>query len=185
MITLEDLKKICPQAPAGRLAKFVDPLNEAMREFEISDNVEREAAFIAQCAHESGGFFYVREIASGEAYEGRGDLGNVEPDAIRIAAEHGSTPGRWWRGHGLIQITGYSNHRTCGEALGLDLLAAPELLETPVNACRSAAWFWETHGCNELADRGDFLRITKVINGGTNGWADRVAYLERAKEVLA
>src|SRR3990167_4775332 len=117
MITLDDLRRICPQSPVARMEPFVEPLNDAMDEFAISENVEREAAFLAQIAHESGGFRYVRELASGQAYENRVDLGNTEPEAIRIAAEHGSTPGRWWKGHGLIQITGYDNHLACGDAL--------------------------------------------------------------------
>lgn len=174
MITLDDLKAICPQASVGRMALFLEALNDAMTEFGISENVQRETAFIAQLAHESGGFHYVKEIASGAAYEGRADLGNTETgDGVRF------------KGRGLIQITGRSNYGKCGEALGVDLLANPEQLEQPDLACRSAAWFWQARGLNELADKGNFMRITKRINGGTNGYADRVAYWERAKDVLA
>lgn len=177
MITLDDLKKICPRASAARMAVFVDALNDAMDEFSISENVERESAFIAQLAHESGGFHYVRELASGEAYEGRADLGNTEAgDGVR------------YKGRGLIQITGRANYAACSTALfgyPTKLLNEPELLEQPVYACRSATWFWQTHGLNELADQGDFLRITKRINGGTNGYQDRCAYFDRAKEALA
>lgn len=173
MIILDDLKVICPQASAARMTIFVDPLNAAMDEFEISENVEREAAFLAQIAHESGGFHYVRELASGAAYEGRANLGNLHAgDGVR------------YKGRGLIQITGRANYERCSDALGVDLIAQPELLESPELACRSAAWFWKARGLNELADAGDFLRITKKINGGTNGWADRVAYWERAKNQL-
>ena len=185
MITLDDLKKICPQSSAARMAMFLDALNGAMDEFRISDNVERETAFIAQLAHESGGFYYVRELASGAAYDKRADLGNTKPEAICISAWHSSTPGPWWRGHGLIQITGFDNYVACGDALGLDLLNQPELLEQPEYACRSAAWFWSVNGLNELADQGDFLGVTKRINGGTNGYPERLAYFERAKDALA
>jgi len=172
MITLDELKKICAYATTGRLAVFVDPLNDAMREFDI-DNPVREGMFIAQIAHESGEFRYVKELASGEEYEGRTDLGNTEDgDGIKF------------KGRGLIQITGRDNYNKCGNALGLDLLSNPELLETPENACRSAGWFWKTKGLNELADAGDFLHITKRINGGTNGYQSRLAYLEKAKEAL-
>ncbi|RMO19230.1 Chitinase [Pseudomonas amygdali pv. morsprunorum] len=90
-----------------------------------------------------------------------------------------------YRGRGLIQVTGRANYEECGEALGLDLINHPELLELPQHAAMSAAWFWHRAGLNTLADKGDFLTITKRINGGTNGLADRQALYERALEVLA
>ena len=173
VITADDLKKICPFTKLSRLELFAEPLNAAMAEFEIN-NVARETMFLAQIAHESGGFRYVRELASGEAYEGRNDLGNTEPgDGVRF------------KGRGLIQITGRYNYKECGEALGLSLLESPELLEEPLNACRSAAWFWDARDLNQRADLGDFRGITKRINGGLNGWHDRLSYLEKAQQVLA
>lgn len=184
MITLEELRKIVPYTRRETLELFCDPLNDAMREYEISETPLREAAFLAQIVHESGGFVYVKEIASGEAYNGRADLGNTEPEAVEAAAKHNSTPGPFYKGHGLIQITGFYNHRKCGEALGVDLVNNPQLLESPVLACRSAGWFWKDKGLNELADAEDFKRITRIINGGYNGFADRVTYWERAKVVL-
>ncbi|MFA7278648.1 MAG: glycoside hydrolase family 19 protein [Sterolibacterium sp.] len=178
MIPLADLKKVCPQVSEKRLDMFIEPLNAAMDEYGISENLGRVTAFIAQIAHESGGFYYVRELASGEAY----DTGSK-------AVALGNTPeddgdGELYKGRGLIQITGRNNYRDCGISLDLDLLGHPELLEIPENACRSAGWFWQKHGLNELADAGDFLRITKRINGGTNGWEDRLAYYKRAQRVL-
>lgn len=170
-MTLDELKRIMPYA-GSRAELFHPHLVEAMGEFEI-DTPLRQAAFLAQIAHESGSLKYVREIASGDAYEGRADLGNTEAgDGVRF------------KGRGLIQITGRANYRDCGEALGLDLLATPSALEQPANACRSAAWFWNSRKLNPLADREDFRGITKKINGGYNGWDDRVKYYERAKEVL-
>ncbi len=172
MLVLDELTRIMPHA--GRRAElFLEPLDSAMREFEV-DNGLRIAAFLAQVAHESGELRYVRELASGEAYEGRRDLGNTEPG-----------DGARYRGRGLLQITGRDNYRACGAALGLDLLSQPELLEQPGGAARSAGWFWADKGLNRLADKGDFLSITKRINGGTTGWKSRVDYYERAKEVLA
>jgi putative chitinase len=171
-ITVDQLKQIMPHA-RSRANEFLDPLNDAMDEFEI-DTPQRQAAFLAQISHESGELRYVAEIASGKAYEGRADLGNTEPgDGMRF------------KGRGLIQITGRDNNASCGCALGLDLLADPELLEDPVNAARSAAWFWSTHGCNELADAGNFRQITLRINGGFNGYDERVSYWESAKEAIA
>ena len=173
VITADDLKKICPFTKLSRLELFAEPLNAAMAEFEIN-NVARETMFLAQIAHESGGFRYVRELASGEAYEGRNDLGNTEPgDGVRF------------KGRGLMHITGRANYAECGDALGLDLLSQPELLEEPLNACRSAAWFWDARDLNQRADLGDFRGITKRINGGLNGWHDRLSYLEKAQQVLA
>ena len=90
-----------------------------------------------------------------------------------------------YRGRGLIQITGLASYMTCGEALALDLLKQPELLEKPQHACMSAAWFWATKGLNTLADAGQFDKITQRINGGQNGAADRQVLYARALKVLA
>ena len=170
-MTLADLQKILPYAHANA-ANFIAPLNAAMAEYEINTQ-QRQAAFIAQLGHESAQFRYVREIASGAAYEGRKDLGNTQPgDGVRF------------KGRGLIQITGRTNYAACAAALGIDCVAHPELLELPVNAARSAGWFWSTHGLNELADKHDMYGITRRINGGSNGLSDRLALYEKAQQVL-
>ena len=98
-----------------------------------------------------------------------------------------AAPGDGWkyRGRGLIQVTGKNNYRACGEAMGLDLIAQPELLEKPQHACMSAAWFWATNGLNALADAGKFDAITQRINGGQTGAADRQALYAWALKVLA
>jgi putative chitinase len=172
MISLDQIKQILPLS-GRRAGTFCQPLNDAMVEFDINTPA-RQASFIAQVGHESGQFIYVRELASGAAYEGRKDLGNVEPG-----------DGERFRGRGLIQVTGRTNYDACGHALGLDLLANPELLELPVNAARSAAWFWRAHGLNELADAGDQRAVCKRVNGGYNGLAERLAFFEVAQGVLA
>lgn len=172
MITNEQLHKILPHA-RSRVELFCDALNDAMNTYNIN-TPQRQAAFLAQIAHESGELRYVEEIASGKAYEGRADLGNTQPgDGVRF------------KGRGLIQITGRANYARCGAALGLELLEHPELLSDPGNASRSAAWFWMTHGLNELADADNFRKITLRINGGLTGQEDRLAYWELAKEALA
>lgn len=172
MVSLEQLRVIMPHA-GSRAAVFLLAINEAMDEFGI-DTPGRQAAFLAQVCHESGSLRYVRELASGAAYEDRADLGNTEPgDGIRF------------KGRGLIQITGRANYSTCGRVLGLPLEDRPELLEQVEHACRSAGWFWLSRHCNELADAGDFKVITRRINGGLNGFADRLAAYERATSVLA
>jgi putative chitinase len=173
MITEADLSVIMPQAKAGNVALFVQPINDALDEFHINTPI-RQAAFLAQIAHESGQLRYSEEIASGKAYEGRADLGNTSVG-----------DGKRYKGRGLIQITGRANYEACGSALGVDLLAEPELLKQPDLAARSAAWFWFTHGCNELADAGKFDTVTRRINGGLNGYEDRVSFWERAKEQIA
>ena len=171
-MTLDQLIKIMPNARA-KAGIFLPTLNAAMLEFGISTPA-RQASFLAQLAHESGQLSYVRELASGAAYEGRKDLGNVQPgDGVRF------------RGRGLIQVTGRTNYAACGKALGLDLLAKPELLEQTVNACRSAGWFWQSRGLNTLADAGDQVAVTRRVNGGTNGLAERLAYFKVAQRVLA
>jgi putative chitinase len=182
-ISYDQLRAIMPHAPPD-LFRFVGPLNEAMAEFHINTKA-RQAAFLAQLGHESGSFRYMEEIASGASYEGRRDLGNHEQEAIDAAARHGTTPGRFYKGHGPIQVTGYYNHRDAGRKLGLDLVNEPTLLTDPVHGCRAAAWYWHSRGLNEAADAGKFELITRRINGGLNGLRDRMAYLDRATEVLA
>jgi putative chitinase len=159
---------------AGRRATlFLAPLNAAMAEFDI-DTPLRQASFLAQVGHESGQLRYMRELASGAAYEGRADLGNViAGDGVRF------------KGRGLLQVTGRANYAACGVALGLDLLAAPQLLEQAAVACRSAGWFWQSRGLNRLADAGDQERVTRRINGGVNGLAERLALYAAARNVLA
>ncbi|WP_449103817.1 glycoside hydrolase family 19 protein [Pseudomonas veronii] len=175
-ITEQQLLQILPNA--GRQAGvFVPALNTAMNRYGIVGTA-RAAAFIAQVGHESGQLRYVREIwgptAQQAGYEGRADLGNsVKGDGSK------------YRGRGLIQITGRANYAACGEALGLDLINQPELLEQPQHAAMSAAWFWSMKGLNTLADKGDFVKITRRINGGTNGMADRQALYDKALKVLA
>ncbi|WP_426076527.1 glycoside hydrolase family 19 protein [Janthinobacterium sp. PSPC3-1] len=171
-LTLAQLQAIMPLARA-RVVTFLPALNASMVEFGINTPT-RQASFLAQLAHESGQLLYVRELASGAAYEGRKDLGNTQPgDGVRF------------RGRGLIQVTGRSNYAACGKALGLDLLAQPALLEQTVNACRSAGWFWQSRGLNALADAGDQIAVTRKINGGTNGLAERLAFFKVAQKVLA
>jgi putative chitinase len=158
---------------------WIGPVSSACHEWEINTG-PRVAAFLAQIGHESGCFVYVRELwgpTSAQAgYEGRKDLGNVQKG-----------DGKKFLGRGLIQITGRDNYAACSLALfdDLRLLEKPELLEDPTNAARSAGWFWKTHGLNELADAGNFLRITKIINGGTNGLEKRQKLYARALSVFA
>ena len=179
-ITQQQLQQILPNA--GQTAGvFVPVLNTAMIRFQIV-GTKRIAAFIAQIGHESGQFRYVRELGN-DQYLSKYDTGT-------LAKRLGNTPeadgdGQKYRGRGLIQITGRANYMLCGEALALDLINQPELLEKPQHACMSAAWFWASRGLNTLADAGQFDTITRRINGGQNGAADRQALYARALKVLA
>jgi putative chitinase len=175
-ITTQNLLLILPNART-QAGVFVSALNTAMQHYQIV-GPKRVAAFIAQIGHESGQLRYVREIwgptAAQRGYEGREDLGNTVPG-----------DGRKYCGRGLVQITGRANYAKCGEALGLDLINHPELLELPQHAAMSAAWFWKQKGLNDLADRDDFNTITRRINGGLNGLQDRLEIWKKAREVLA
>ncbi|MFO3672638.1 glycoside hydrolase family 19 protein [Pseudomonas protegens] len=180
-ITAQQLLQILPNA-GTKAGVFVPALNAAMSKYAIITRL-RMAAFIAQIGHESGQLQWVRELGS-DQYLSKYDTGT-------LAKRLGNTPeadgdGQKYRGRGLIQITGRENYEACSEALFSDarLLNTPELLETPVYAALSAGWFWQRAGLNTLADKGDFLTITKRINGGTNGLADREALYQRALKVL-
>ena len=194
-LTFPQLNTLMPGAGPSLVLDFLDPLNAALEKWEIN-TPRRTRYFLATLAVESGELVWMRERASGADYDGREDLGNTEPEARRIAAAHGSTPGPWWPGRGPMQITGYKNHLLCGNALGLDLLNQPELLEQPGPGCLSAGWFWKigaglnlgrraiAHGVqvgcdlNELADREDALGIRLAVNGGTNGFPQFQRYAE-------
>ena len=185
MISAGQLQRIMPSATPARIANFIGPLNATMDEFGIS-TPKRQAAFLAQLAHESGGLRYVEEIASGAAYDNRADLGNTRPDAIALAELAGTTPGRYYKGRGLIQITGFDNYLACSRALLRDdsLTKNPAMLERDDLACRSAGWYWDSRRLNDYADAGQFETITRKINGGLNGQADRLAHYQRALSVL-
>lgn len=180
-ITEKQLQQILPSA-GTKAGVFVPGLNATMGKYAIITRL-RMAAFIAQIGHESGQLRYVRELGN-NAYLAKYDTG-------RLAQRLGNTPeadgdGQLYRGRGLIQVTGRANYEACSEALFGDsrLLNTPELLEQPVYAAMSAGWFWQRAGLNTLADKGDFLTITKRINGGTNGLDERKALYQRALEVL-
>lgn len=175
-VSLHELVRIMPNAKS-RAAEYIHELNTAMLDWEIN-NPLREAAFLAQIAHESGELLYTEEIYSGAKY----DIG-------RLAIKLGNTPhddddGEKYKGRGLIQITGRENYAACAKALEIDCVENPEYLEDPRYACQSAAWYWQTRGLNELADKKFFKEITKKINGGYNGYKERCKYYERALDVL-
>ena len=171
-ITGSQLRAITPNLSPQRAEGLSGFLNLAMAEADIS-TPQRQAMFLAQVAHESGGFRYSEELASGAAYEWRRDLGNIY-----------AGDGRRYKGRGFIQLTGRANYRDAGRALGLDLINNPTLAAADLNAARVAAWYWDSRDLNSSADQGNFIEVTRRINGGTNGYWDRLRYYNRAKEVL-
>lgn len=175
-MTPQDLVK-ATGARIDRARTFLPHILATMEEFGINTPV-RQAAFLAQVGHESGGLHWMVELwgptDAQRRYEGRKDLGNTQPG-----------DGFKYRGRGLIQLTGRANYQKASVALNVDLINHPELLGEPELACRSAGWFWKKNGCNELADEGDFEKLTRRINGGVNGLKDRQELWAAAKEVFA
>lgn len=167
-----------------RAQQWALPLSIAMDKYRIVTS-KRQAAFIAQVGHESMGFARTREIwnpaqvPAQSGYEGRADLGNTQPgDGMRFM------------GRGLIQITGRANYQRASSALGVDFVKSPTLVERDDYAALVAGWFWDWRGLNAYADSDDFLELSARINGRNkatgrpNGWADRQARWERAKNAL-
>ena len=177
-MTILSVETVCRIVPAARphIPRYIQPLNETMDECKI-DGARRVAMFIAQLAHESMEFARAEEMASGEAYEGRADLGNTQPG-----------DGRKFKGRGLIQVTGRANYAACSKYLAgseVLLLENPELLaDDPVLAVRSAGWFWVTRNLNRFADTEDIMGATRRINGGLNGLQERSRYWRRGLEIL-
>lgn len=171
LLSDDQLRRMFPHA-GSRLDAHLPFIGPALEQAAI-DTPERMAAFLAQLAHESGEYRYMEEIADGSDYEGRLDLGNIEPG-----------DGKRFKGHGPIQITGRANHLACGLALGLDLISEPRLICTPEHGTASACWFWNSRRLSLLADRGWFKAITRAINGGYNGLFDRRSYWDRNRSIL-
>lgn len=160
-------------APDERARELGLSANIHFRTYGILDTGLRFAHFIGQCAHESGGFRYMEEIASGQAYEGRKDLGNVIPG-----------DGKRYKGRGPIQLTGRANYRAFGREVGIDFESHPEIVAFPSIGLMAAVRYWNSRNLNALADADDLLGITRKINGGTNGLDDRKAQTAKAKGLI-
>ena len=202
ILTPEALHAIMPNLPAEKLAEYFPPLVAAMAEFDIS-TPRRIASFLAQVAHESQ---ELRALEENLNYSAAGLLATW-PNRFTVAsaAEYarqserianrvyggrlGNGPeesGDGWRyrGRGPIGITGLDNYRLHGQALGVDLVNNPDLAATPDVGFRVAGHFWQLGGINVPADAGDTVAVTRAVNGGTIGLADREAYYRRATEAL-
>lgn len=179
-ITDADLRQIMPNLPEAKRQTYRPHLVKAMISCEISTPL-RVAAFLAQIAHESAELRFMQELwgptAQQKKYEPPSDLakdlGNTDPG-----------DGFKYRGRGPIQITGRANYKKYGDLLGVDFVGNPDLAATPEFAFQIAGLFWKTRRLNELADAQDFTTITKRINGGLTGLAEREKYYETAKKVF-
>jgi putative chitinase len=181
--------------------KWEEPLQAAFDKYDIN-TLKRQAAFIGQCAHESGNFKTLQENLN---YSAEGLMktwpsrfpnleyaANYARNAAKIAGKVyngrlGNTSeeeAAKYLGRGLIQLTGKENYERCGLAIGVDLLSNPDLLLDPRYAAMSAGWFWNKKGLNELADQQEHGQITKRINGGTIGLDDRIAKTTKAAQAL-
>ncbi|MEJ7933475.1 glycoside hydrolase family 19 protein [Sphingobium sp. AN558] len=140
----------------------------------IMDTALRLAHFLAQVGHESGSFKYMEEIASGSAYEGNTSLGNTQPG-----------DGKRFKGRGPIQITGRNNYRSFGRQIGIDIERYPDLAAYPAIGLHLACAFWGNRNLNGLADKDLLEDITRRINGGLNGLADRKSRLVALKGLIS
>lgn len=180
-------------------AEWAPALNETFAMWNIA-SPQAQAAFIGQCGHECGNFKVLEENLNYRA----ATLMKLWPKrfpTLEIANQYAGQPKRiankvyssrmgnrdeasgdgWrFRGRGCIQLTGHSGYYHAGKALGVDFVMEPDLVATPRYAALTAGWFWSTHGCNELANAGNWTGLTKKINGGTIGLNDRVHHTQLA-----
>jgi putative chitinase len=181
--------------------KWFEPLQETFEKYQIN-TPKRQACFIGQCMHESGGFKFLKEnlnysakalmatwpsrfpdMDTAEKYERQPEkIANKVYSGRMGNTEDGD--GAKYIGRGLIQLTGKDNYKAFGEAIGEDLVSTPQLVEEPRYAALSAGWFWNKRGLNALADVMDIETMSKRINGGTIGMADRIAKINKVLDVL-
>ena len=205
MITRAQLLAIMPNA-APAAPQYLRSLGEAMGRYAI-DRPARQAAFLAQLAHESGQLRRVQENlnyawdglrkvfprhfrsdAEAQAYDRQPErIANRVYANRMLNGDEASGDGWRFRGRGPIQVTGRENYRKAGQALGIGLESDPDRMLDPATGCLAAAWFWHSRGLNTLADadsENGFREITRRINGGFLGLEERIHYWERARQVL-
>lgn len=203
-VTLQLLKEICPKTRSTVLAKYVEPLNVVGEHFDLFKNPKRMAAFLAQIAHESGAFNFTQEGLNYSAQAlmktwpkrfptlaiARQYARNPQKIANKVYANRmgngseASGDGYKFRGRGLIQLTGKDNYIRFAKSIGKTLDETVAYLETPEGAVASAGWYWDINKLNIYADKGDFVGLTRRINGGTIGLADRKHHYDIALKAL-
>jgi putative chitinase len=200
-LTLDQLKQMVPGIPYAE--HWHEALEQLLPDYEIN-TPQRIAAFVAQCAHESGGFRFVKENLNYKAASLRKTFGKYFPDDA-IAATYANRPeqianrvyggrmgngpeasgeGYKYCGRGLLQLTGKENYSWFAASLEISPEEAAEYLETFEGAAQSACWFWETNNLNVEADAGDIKKMTKKINGGYIGLEDRIKHYEHALHIM-
>jgi putative chitinase len=200
----EQLKQLLPKNPY--IDNWYGALSQLLPDYEIN-TPQRIAAFIAQCAHESGEFTTLKENLNYRAptlrkifpkYFPTDEIANhyaslpnkQEAIANKVYAnrmgngDEASGDGFRYCGRGLIQLTGKDNYTWFAASIGISPDEASEYLQTFEGAAQSACWFWESNNLNQWADKGDILTLTKRINGGTIGLDDRIKHYEHAKHIL-
>lgn len=203
-LSKEQLKQLLPKNPY--IDQWYNALSQLLPDYEIN-TPQRIASFLAQCAHESGGFLFLKENLNYKAaslrkvfpkYFPTDEIANAyaskpnkaEAIANRVyASRMGNGPeesgdGYRYCGRGLIQLTGKDNYTFFAGSLGITVEEASEYLQTFEGAAQSACWFWETNNLNQFADKGDIVTMTKRINGGTIGLEDRIKHYEHALHVF-
>jgi putative chitinase len=199
--TQQQLSQLLPGNP--HVEHWYEALTQLLPDYEI-DTPQRVAAFIAQCAHESGGFRMLKENLNYRAVTLRKIFPKYFP-TDELAAQYAGKPeliankvyggrmgngdeasgdGFRYCGRGLIQLTGKNNYIAFAESIETPVEEIPEFLGTFEGAVQSACWFWESNNLNQWADKGDILTLTKRINGGTIGLDDRIKHYEHALHVL-
>jgi len=204
MITIEILQALCPKTRRSVLETYALPIHEVAEYYDMYVNPKRAAGFLAQIAHESGGFNFVKEnlnysakglMTTFKKYFPTEELAKQyerQPAKIanRVYANRmGNGPeesgdGYKFCGRGLIQLTGKNNYTKFAEDLGISVDETVQYLETPAGAVSSAGWFWDNNNLNQYCDKDDFITLTKRINGGTIGLADRQHHYEIALKLL-
>lgn len=204
MITLEILQKLCPQTKPAVLKKYAESLHETAEYYDMYVNKKRAAAFIAQVAHESGGFNFVKENLNYSAkglrttfkkyFADESTANAYAKQPVKIAnrvyanrmgnGDEASGDGYKYCGRGLIQLTGKQNYTKFAADLGISVDETVAYLETPEGAVSSAGWFWDNNNLNSYCDKDDFVGLTKRINGGTIGLEDRKHHYELALSLL-
>lgn len=172
MITESVLRNLCPYSKPDLLKAVVVNFNELAPKFGVTTDL-RICHFFAQAVVETDWFRTLEEYASGDAYEGRRDLGNIQPG-----------DGRRYKGRGIFQTTGRANYKMTGEKMSIDLLSKPELLLDPRNAVLSALIYWQSRNMNAIADRDDIDAASRAVNGGYNGYEYRVQALNTLKSTI-
>jgi putative chitinase len=204
MITPDILINVCPKSRHEVLEQYVEPLNTVGKYYDMFDNPKRLAGFVAQVAHESGGFNFIKEnlnysarglMATFPKYFPNEDIAQEyekQPEKIAnkiYANRMGNGPeesgdGFMFCGRGLIQLTGRQNYTKFAQAVNMGMEDAVRYLETPEGATASAGWFWDVNKLNNYCDRDDFVGLTKRINGGTIGLTERQHNYEIVLQML-